>query len=169
LYCIHSWLERKNKMKTLVIYFSKFGNTKLVAETVSQRLRSGVETRLISAERLTPADFNNVDLVVIGSPTHKMNIPEDVRPVLGRLPKKILKGKAVAAFDTSYKMSWWLNHLTAGKKLAQKLRKLGGKQVVPPEIFLVTGREGPLYAGEVERANAWAAAILERVKGTDVL
>jgi hypothetical protein len=48
--------------------------------------------------------------------------------------------------------------------LAQKLRKLGGKRILPPEIFLVTGREGPLYEGEIERAKDWANSILAEVK-----
>jgi hypothetical protein len=61
-------------------------------------------------------------------------------------------------------MSWWLNQFTASNRLAKKLRKLGGKLVVPPEIFHVMEREGPLYEGEIERAQTWAASILERVK-----
>jgi hypothetical protein len=69
----------------------------------------------------------------------------------------------VAAFDTSYKMSRWLAPFTAARKLAARLRKLGGKRVVPPETFHVEGREGPLYEGEIERARRWAALILERL------
>jgi len=51
-------------------------------------------------------------------------LPETVRPVFENLPRKVLLGKAVAAFDTSYKMSPFLTRFTAGKKLAGKLRKL---------------------------------------------
>lgn len=149
-------------MNALVVCFSKFGNTKMVAEAVGERLEQGGSVRVVFSESLIAEDFNGVDLVVMGSPTHKMNLPEAVRPVFDKLPKKLLKGKFFAAFDTSYKMSWWLNHFTAGKRLSQKLRRLGGKRLVPPEIFHVTGREGPLYDGEIERAEAWAASLLER-------
>jgi flavodoxin len=151
-------------METLVVYFSKFGNTKMVADAIGATLEPGGNVRVVSSEGLIAADFNGADLVVMGSPTHKMNLPKVVHQVFERLPKRILKGKLVAAFDTSYKMSWWLNRFTAGKKLAQKLRKLGGKRLVPPEIFHVTEREGPLYDGEIERAKGWAALILERIK-----
>lgn len=149
-------------MHTLVVYFSKFGNTQMVAEAIAETLRSAGNARLISSEDLMAADFEGVDLVVMGTPTHNMNLPKVVRPVFERLPKRALKNIPVAAFDTSYKMSWWLNHFTASKRLAQKLRKLGGKRIVPPEIFHVTEREGPLYAGEIARAREWAALILER-------
>jgi hypothetical protein len=93
-----------------------------------------------------------------------MNLPEAVRPVFKRLPRRILRDTHVATFDTSYKMSWWLNHFTAAKRLARELRKLGGRRIVPPETFHVVGREGPLYEGEIERARAWAASILARLR-----
>jgi flavodoxin len=149
-------------MVTLVVYFSKFGNTKKVAEAIVQTLEQENHVQIVDSDELVPADFNDVDLVIMGSPTHNMNLPKAVRPVFERLPKKILKGKLVAAFDTSYKLSGWLYPFTAGKKLNKKLRKLGGKRIVPPEVFLVKEREGPLYEGEIRRAMKWAATILDR-------
>ena len=147
-------------MNTLVVYFSKFGNTRQVAEAVAETLQSTGSVHVMSAEPLTAADFEGVDLLVMGTPTHKMNLPEAVRPILDSLPKRILKGVPVAAFDTSYKMNWFLNKFTASKRLNRKLRKLGGKPLLPPETFLVEDREGPLYDGEIERAHDWTISIL---------
>lgn len=149
-------------MNYLVIYFSKFGNTQSVAETIAERLASGGTGRTISSDQLTADDLEEPDLVVMGSPTHRMNLPEAVRPVLEALPRGVLKGKRVAAFDTSYKMSAWLARFTAAKKLDRKLRKLGGKRILPPETFFVVDREGPLYDGEIERATEWTGILLER-------
>lgn len=151
-------------MKSLVVYYSKFGNTHQVAEAIAGELQSAGEVRLIELTDLTPADYQGIDLVVMGCPTHKMNLPEAVRPLVGDLPKKVLEGGYVAAFDTSYKMSDALSKFTAAKKLAQKLRKLGGQRIVPPETFHVTEREGPLYDGELDRAHAWARTILSRIE-----
>ncbi|MEJ2710806.1 MAG: flavodoxin family protein [Anaerolineales bacterium] len=152
-------------MNALIVYFSKFGNTQMVAEAIAERIAAGLEpegtVQVISLDSLSAEDLKEKDLVVMGSPTHNMNLPKNVRPVFESLPKRVLKGIPVAAFDTSYKMSWWLNHFTAAKRLSQKQRKLGGKRIVPPETFLVMGREGPLYDGELERSRAWAASILE--------
>jgi len=156
-------------MNAVVVYFSKFGNTQMVAEavreTIARELGSEGSVRVISSDVLTGEDFEGADLVIMGTPTHNMNLPKKVRPVFDTLPRRVLKGVSVAAFDTSYKMSWWLNHFTAAKRLSQKLRKLGGKRIIPPETFHVTGREGPLYDGEIERARDWAASILERCRG----
>jgi hypothetical protein len=93
-----------------------------------------------------------------------MNLPQAVRPVFESLPRRVMRGTPVAAFDTSYKMSRWLAPFTAAHKLAPRLRKLGGKRVVPPETFHVIDRDGPLYEGEIERARTWAASILKRVE-----
>jgi flavodoxin len=151
-------------MNALVVYFSKFGNTQMVAEAIAEKLASNGSVRTISSDDLTANELKDADLIVMGSPTHNMNLPKSVKPVFERLPRRVLSGTPIAAFDTSYKMSWWLNQFTASKRLAKKLRKLGGKLAVPPEVFHVMEREGPLYEGEIERAQTWAASILERVK-----
>jgi flavodoxin len=151
-------------MKSLVVYFSKFGNTQKVAEAVAETLASAGPVRVISIDQLGVSDLQGVDLVVMGSPTHRMNLPQAVRPLFESLPRRVMRGTPVAAFDTSYKMSRWLAPFTAAHKLAPRLRKLGGKRVVPPETFNVVEREGPLYEGEIERARTWAASILQRVE-----
>jgi flavodoxin len=155
-------------VNTLVVYFSKFGNTKHVAEAIGDALGSRGKVRLIGADQLTPDTMRDVDLVVMGTPTHNMNLPKAVRPILKGLPRRILSKTPVAAFDTSYKMAdrntpEWLSRFTAAPKLARALRKLGGKRILPPETFHVKDREGPLYEGELERARAWGMSILERL------
>jgi flavodoxin len=152
-------------MRSLVVYFSKFGNTQTVAQVIAETLDAAGPVRVMSTQQLTLSDLEDVDLVVMGSPTHRMNLPEAVRPVFESLPRRVLKGASVAAFDTSYKMSRWLSPFTAARKLASGLRKLGGKRIVPPETFHVEGREGPLYEGEIERARMWARSILKRLGG----
>ena len=149
-------------MNTLVIYFSKYGNTHKVAEIIGTKCQMNGNTRVLSLGDVNPTDLVNIDLVIMGTPTHRMNLPEAARGAFDQLPKRILKGKLVAAFDTSYKMNEFLERFTAAKKLARKLRKLGGKRLVPPETFYVIEKEGPLYEGELERAKSWADLILQK-------
>jgi flavodoxin len=150
-------------MNALVVYFSKFGNTREVAEAIAATLGASGTTRSIPLDELVVSDLAEVDLVVMGSPTHRMNLPEEVRPLLAALPRRTLHRRPVAAFDTSYKMSAWLARFTAARKLDKRLRKLGGKRLVPPETFHVVDRDGPLYDGEIDRAKAWASLILEQL------
>jgi flavodoxin len=150
-------------MKALVVYYSKFGNTQKVAEAIAGTLGSGGTARTVPMDEMAISDLAGSDLVVMGSPTHRMNLPEAVRPLLANLPKRTLGRTSVAAFDTSYKMSSWLARFTAARKLDKGLRKLGGKRIVPPETFHVVDSEGPLYDGEIERAQGWAGSILDQL------
>jgi hypothetical protein len=44
---------------------------------------------------------------------------------------------------------------------------MGGKLVVPPEIFHVTEREGPLDEGELERAQEWAISVFDKINNQE--
>lgn len=151
-------------VKSLVVYFSKFGNTQKIAEAIAEILRSAGFVHVITTDQLSVSELKDVDLVVMGTPTHRMNLPEVVRASFEILPRRILRSASVAVFDTSYKMSRWLTPFTAARKLAHRMRRLGGKSIVPPETFHVVEREGPLYEGEIERAKTWATLILKRVE-----
>jgi flavodoxin len=151
-------------MNSLVVHYSKFGNTQKVAEAVAEILETSGSVKVISINQLSASDLNGTDLVVMGAPTHKMNLPEVVRESFQRLPRRILHGTSVAAFDTSYKMSRWLAPFTASRKVAGRLRKLGGKCVVSSVTFHVKEKAGPLYDDEIERAKKWAELILSQIK-----
>jgi hypothetical protein len=82
--------------------------------------------------------------------------------------KNQLIGTHVAAFDTRIALetidSKALRFMVdkggyAAKTIAKELTARGGKLVVPPVGFLVTGEEGPLKDGELERAADWARQI----------
>jgi hypothetical protein len=47
----------------------------------------------------------------------------------------------------------------AAKGMVNKLKKQGGELIAPAEGFYVEDTEGPLVAGELERALAWAKKI----------
>jgi flavodoxin len=139
----------------------------MVAAAIAEEFEPNGNVRLSSSDDLSHEDFEGVDLVVMGTPTHNMNLPKAVRPVFERLPRRSLKQTPVAAFDTSYKMSPLLCKFTAAKRLNRKLRRLGGKSVMPPETFHVEGREGPLYSGEIDRAREWANKISDQINGNN--
>lgn len=157
-------------MKTLVVYFSKFGNTKRVAQAIAEAMKQAGDARVISIEQLAASDFEGVDLVVMGSPTHGFTVPEVVRSALDKLPAGILAGKSVTAFDTTVR-PWPLRHFRASPKLLRQLSHLGGKPVAPPQTFFVrtsgtqgTGERDLLLAGQLDQARQWAGQILRQFK-----
>jgi flavodoxin len=153
---------------SLLVYYTHFGNTKAVALAIAGVLQSADEARAVSLDELTAADLAAADLVVFGSPTHYQNLPKAVRASLKTVPKRALRGKRVAAFDTSVETWKPLMRMTAAHRLLPKLCRLGGRRLArPATFFAVRGqvpesgeRQDRLCDGELERARAWAAELL---------
>ena len=147
-------------MNILVSYDSYFINTLNVAEVIAKSLaQSGANVHF---ERIYQVDFANIediDIIVIGAPTHNQGMPRPIKSVLKKLPKGILEGKKALTFDTRYKMPARKSG-SAAKGIEKLLSRLGAQSLAPPESFFVQERRGPLFPGELERARAWVTAIL---------
>jgi flavodoxin len=157
-------------MKTLVIYDSVFGNTEKVARAIAESLGLRAPVEVLRPDLVVPEHLAGVDLLVVGSPTRGFRPTEAMAGLLNRLRSKALQGVKVAAFDTRLKAdelkSTGLRFLVktggyAARRIANKLTKAGGSLIAPPEGFYVEDTEGPLKAGELERASAWGASLLD--------
>jgi hypothetical protein len=151
----------------LVVYESVYGNTRRIAEAVTEG----------------PGD---VDLLVVGGPTHMHGLStgqsrrmaaeaakeeEEVRLEPGATAEPGLRrwlgelGKRAdaraASFDTRLDRSAALTG-SAARGIARRLRRRG-YEVVGVESFLVEDSEGPLEQGELERARTWGAGLGGRV------
>lgn len=156
-------------MNSLVIYDSVYGNTEKIARAIAEGL--GSETKLVSANDLDPAKLVGLDILVIGSPVHGGRASEKLQVVFREIKRGTLQSVKVAAFDTRFEQSKQGTGLkllmgvigfAADKMLRQLVRK-GGTQIAEPEGFIVTGREGPLKEGELERAKAWGQQIVTKL------
>ena len=159
-------------MKVVVVYESMFGNTQLIAEAIAKGMIDVADVNLGNVDELSPEDVLGADLVVAGGPTHvhgmarqSTRFPKEDNPkyqpslpgteVLRDWIDKMPKGTAeCATFDTRFDKPAWLTG-SAAKKIARKLAAKGYK-VVGVESFFVDGGDGPLAAGETDRATAWA-------------
>jgi flavodoxin len=162
-------------MTALVVFESMYGNTEKVAHAIAEGL--GPHTRVISIDQLADDVLAGVDLLAVGGPTHghgmsrlqtRRTVKHDGRTaantevgVRDRIPALTKKGLIVAAFDTRLDKPKFLTG-AASKGIARLLLRHGHILIVPPESFLVTGTEGPLVDGELERARAWGYALGER-------
>lgn len=176
-------------MKAAVVYESIFGNTKTIAQSIAKGLSETGDTELIcvaQSDTQLPAD---VDLLVVGGPTHgwgmsrpstRRSAPQSaskpnsglvlepgadtapgVREWLAALPELTI---AAAAFDTRVKGPWLLTG-RASRSIAKVLADQGAHLVDAPESFLVD-RTTHLLPGEEARAEAWARHLAEVVAGT---
>lgn len=144
-------------MKALVIYDSMFGNTEKVAQVIAAGLDTGEGIRLAKVNTITPQDTMALDLLIVGSPTHGWRPTEGIKAFFNSLQPNVLSGVRAAAFDTQYRTRL---SGSAAKRIEKALRRQGCSIVAPAIGFFVTGSEGPLAEGELDKATAWAKQIL---------
>jgi flavodoxin len=141
-------------MKALVIFDSTFGNTKKIAETISNEL--GKDSKVLSVSDFNLKELEGINLLVVGSPIIAWKPSEKMGEFLAGLSNSQLKGIKAATFDTRVK-----NFMSgdALKKISKELKRAGAEISAKPQAFFVKGKEGPLFEGEVDRAIEWTKSI----------
>ena len=161
--------------KAMVVYESMWGNTETVARAVADGLATSMEVDLFEVGDALLAPGDDVDLLVIGGPTHAFSMSrrstrEDahrqgadgggetgLREWLDRLPDGEHR-QQVATFDTRVAK---MKHLpgSAAKSAAKSAHRHGFPRAAQVESFYVSDVDGPLIDGELERATAWSRQI----------
>lgn len=159
-------------MNAIVVYESMYGNTRAVAEAIAEGI--GDAAVMSVHEPGASARVSGADLLVVGGPTHVHGLTSarsrqaaveaardasHVEPGAGNQPGlrewlEHLRGAGpAAAFDTRADKPEWVTG-AASRGIAKRLRR-EGYEVVAAESFLVADNEGPLVAGELDRARSW--------------
>lgn len=141
-------------MKALVIFDSIFGNTKKIAETISNEL--GKDSKMLSVSDFNSKDLEGTNLIVVGSPIIGWKPSEKMGQFLSDLSEGQLKGIKAAVFDTRIKSFISGDAL---KKISKELIRAGAVVSAKPQAFFVKGKEGPLFEGELNKAIEWAKSI----------
>jgi NAD(P)H dehydrogenase (quinone) len=90
--------------KGIVIYYSRSGNTKQMAELIAGSMNeNGVETDCNPAEKVKADDLLKYDAIVIGSPTYYGQMAAQIKEIFDESVKihGKLDGKVGAAFSSS--------------------------------------------------------------------
>lgn len=150
-------------MDTLVVYDSQYGNTERIARAIADTAKAASTVRLVRVNADASPAIGQPDLLIIGSPTQGWRPTSAMQSFLSAMIAELPAGMMVACFDTRFPKPRWLTG-SAARSMARTLRKAGASLVVPPESFFVDGKEGPLVAGELDRAPGWADALLARMQ-----
>ncbi len=163
-------------MKALVVYESMFGNTRQVAEAAAAALTAAGEDVTLTDVGNAPTDLSDVDLLVVGGPTHAFGMTR-----ASTRADAVKQGAPAAAAETGIRE--WLDLLVAPERTVRcatfdtrvrpprvpgsaaraadrRLRHLGLLVVAPAISFWVGGTTGPLRDGELERVREWAAGLV---------
>jgi len=165
-------------MRALIVYESMYGNTARIARAIGDGFtRRGLDAEVVAVDDADPDVVVGVDLLIVGGPTHghgmsssatRMTATKDEKnayddPTVGPGLRDWLKripagdGRAIGCFDTRFRHSVLLTG-SAAKGIARRLEHQGYRVAFIPESFFVT-KDNTLEAGEVERAQVWAAGI----------
>ncbi|MGY1712215.1 flavodoxin family protein [Geodermatophilus sp. SYSU D00758] len=170
--------------RALVVYESLFGNARTIARAVADGLSGQLPATVVAAAEAPTRIGSEVALLVVGGPNHAMAMPRratregavrdhpelhlatvdvGLREWLGELSLEA-PGLAAAAFDTRMDHPRMLVHLDHASRTEERLlTDRGCRLVAPAEHFRVTAAEGPLQAGEEDRAREWGAALAREV------
>ncbi len=172
-------------MRALICYESIFGNTRQIAEAIGDGLRGVCDVEVVEVGQ-ADRTANDVDLLVVGGPTHTWSMSRDatrrgareqaaqahkvpvstglgVREWLEAL-QPAAHGRMAAAFDTAMRPNAWFPHGSAARAAAQRLEHRNYGLLAEPEQFFVAAVDGPLEAGELERARAWGIRLAARAR-----
>ena len=178
-------------MRTVVVYESMFGNTRMVAEAIAGGFGPAADVRVVPVADADPVGLGPVDLLVVGGPTHfhgmsrartrKWAAATAQKPKNDLVLDRDAQGPGVrgwlrspghghtkvAAFDTRFKGPAVLRG-RASRAISRKLRKHGFEVVAKPESFFVT-LQNHLEPDEEARAREWGKQLAASVGSSGII
>jgi len=150
-------------VKVFVVYDTKYGNTKLVAEKIVEGIGE-VEGMEIAISDVKEVDLERVadsDAVLIGSPNHIGRPARDIEEFIDKLGKLDLKTKWAAVFDTHMARDMRA-HAMMEKRIGEKVPDL--KLITPGLSIKVDGMKGPIAEGELPKCVDFGKKIATQLK-----
>ena len=139
-------------MKVLVLYYSKGGNTRKLAEAIAEGVgqTDGVEVVLRHTRDVTRDDFASAEGLIVGSPVYFGTMAAQLKKVLDDFigVRKKMENKVGAAFSTSGDPSGGKE--TTMMSIIQALMIYG--MIIVGDPMSATGHYGTACAGEPDAA-----------------
>lgn len=147
----------------IVVYESKYGNTKIVAEKISEGLNAGkgIKVDLRSLKEVEVNKIPEYDVILVGSPNHIGGPTRGIKKFIDKLGKLDLKDKQAATFDTYLSKDFE----KAVKKMEESLiEKVPGLIIVSPGLSIrVQGMKGPIVEEELSKCKEFGRKILAKI------
>ncbi|MGD8545514.1 MAG: flavodoxin domain-containing protein [Candidatus Bathyarchaeota archaeon] len=149
----------KEIVRVIVIYDTKHGNTKLVAEKIMEGISEvkGIETAISDVEETDPKKAADYDAILIGSPTHFGGPVRGINKFIDKLGKLDLKANWVAVFDTYLGEDFEKSVKKMEKRISEKVPGL--KLITTGLSIRVDGMKGPVTNGEFSKCKDFGKKI----------
>ena len=150
--------------KVIVVYESKYGNTKQVAETIIEGMNEieRIEAVLKEPKHMEPTEVLDYDVILIGSPNHIGGPTRGIKKFIDKLGKIELEEKMGAVFDTY--MGDDFNK--AVRKMKKRINeKVPGLKLITPGLSIkVGGFKGPIAEGELPKCKEFGKKLANQIK-----
>jgi flavorubredoxin len=151
-------------MKIFVVYDTKYGNTKPVAEEIVKGIEDvgGIETAVIYVKEVDLERAADSDAILIGAPNHMGGPSWTISGFIDRLGKIDLRAKGFAVFDTYVGKDFE----RAVKKMEERINKrIPGLDLIAPGLSIkVQGMKGPIAEGELPKCREFGRRIANQLK-----
>ena len=140
-------------MNVFIAYDSKYGNTKLAAESVLEGIRENrtIEAAIGSVKETDPKSIAKYDAIVFGAPNHMGRPSKTMKKFVDDLARLEPKTKQVAVFGT------YAGRIRAVDRAVKKLERMvreklpNARLVLPGLSVRVNGVTGPVVEGELPK------------------
>ena len=149
----------------LVVYETKFGNTKKAAETIAEGMKEGeqIETEVLNVNDVDYSKVRDYDAIIIGSPTWAGNCTDTIKKFVDELAGLSLNEKFYAVFDTNSGIPLLSKAVKKMEKLISK--KLPSfKKILPGLPVRVKGTKGPIVEGELPKCQNFGKEIATKLQ-----
>jgi flavodoxin len=153
-------------MKVFIIYDSKYGNTKIVAENILENLMQaeGIEADIGYAKEVDPQKLICYDALIIGAPNHMGRPSQTIQKFIDGLGKLDLKAKNGAVFGTYSGRVRPLDRAVKKQEIILE-KKLPNLKLLSPSLSIkVKGVTGPISEGELSRVKEFGKRIANQLK-----
>jgi flavodoxin len=152
-------------MKVFIIYDSKYGNTKIVAENILENLMQaeGIEADIGYAKEVDPQKLICYDALIIGAPNHMGRPSQTIQKFIDGLGKLDLKAKNGAVFGTYSGRVRPLDRAVKKQEIILE-KKLPNLKLLSPSLSIkVKGVTGPISEGELSRVKEFGKRIANQL------
>ncbi|MEM2387315.1 MAG: flavodoxin domain-containing protein [Candidatus Bathyarchaeia archaeon] len=150
--------------KVLIVFESRYGNTKRVAESITEGIKEndGIEVSLRELKDVDLKEIPFYDTILIGSPNHVGGPTRGVRSFIDKLGDLRLDGMKYAVFDTYMGGDFE----KAVKKMEKRINEKapGLKRVVAGLSIKVKGIKGPILEDELPKCREFGKNIAIQLK-----
>jgi len=153
--------NKRETMKVIILYDSKFGNTKKVAMSLNRGLESGgLHVDSISIQDFDISKLKNYDIVGIGSPTHNRGLSKPMKVFLSKIKHINLKDKKGFIFETKFSVPF---SGSSAKKITKYLNTMKIEVLYPKITANVLEMKGPLEENTLSKMEEIGLDIAEKL------